>query len=327
MQPSRPTRPSQIYHDRHAYMPPHVQAAMARQMKISMPAHMRQYADAYVQQNLASQPMSAELETPRPEHNFVARPGLSGPGNSDHGHFHPDAEASVSAAVPGTTIAASPGPQAGTAADASPATPDSLSPPAPTDSYDFIMHPQDSPKQRWPRLESWPQRAAVIGGAVIVLWIILTILKSLLSSGFDVKPFLAVAQDQQAIIYVASYVSTQQQNQGLSANSQSFAATVQLSVSSAQAALVGDLLKGGHKLSSKQLNLKLSPSIQTQLTSAAAAGTYDQAFQSLMKTELNAYSADLVKAYGQYKDQKSRSLLNNYYNQAKLLLTQLNVSG
>lgn len=199
-----------------------------------------------------------------------------------------------------------------------------VSPPAQlSQEYSFITNPEKPAKQPLlPSGNSLPQRALLATGGLLALVIIFVIIKSLLGGGgSNLTSFVGVAQDQQELMHLATNAS---QQKSLTVNDQNFAATSQLSLASSQATIVKYLSTNGHKVNLKTLNLKLSLSLDNQLVNAAAATTYDQTFQEITKTKLTAYLSDLQQTYKQTKGKNGRALLNDDYNQAQLLLTQLN---
>jgi len=165
-------------------------------------------------------------------------------------------------------------------------------------------------------------RIVLVAGGLFVLLIVIVIFKSLLGGGFDFTPYITVGQDQQELIHLSTAAGLLQT--GISTTNQNFAATTQLSVSSAQGTLITYLKNNGQKVSSKTLALRTSLSLDNQLVAATAAATYDQTFQQIMQNQLNTYMHDLQQAYRQTKGVNGHALLNSDYNQAQLLLTQLN---
>lgn len=159
-------------------------------------------------------------------------------------------------------------------------------------------------------------------GGLLVLIIIFVIIKSLFGgSGSTLTAFVGIAQDQQELIHLATNASNQT---NLTVGNMNFAATAQLSLASSQAAIGKYLATGGHKVNAKTLDLKISTSLDSQLTNAATAATYDQTFEQIVTTKLTAYMHDLSQTYKLTKGSKGRALLNDDYHQAQLLLTQLN---
>lgn len=193
--------------------------------------------------------------------------------------------------------------------------------PTPTVSpdYGFIMEPAKPPRGGLLNNSSMAVRIAVILGGLLLLLVLFVIFKNLLSSKPKLDSYVTVAQDQQELIHLSTN-SAQQQD--LSTNNQNLASTAQLSLSSGQAQVVKYLANNGLKAPAKTLGLKVSKSLDQQLVSAEAAGTYNQTFQSIMKNQLNTYMNDMKLAYNQNKGKKGRALLNNQYTQATLLLQQ-----
>lgn len=168
-------------------------------------------------------------------------------------------------------------------------------------------------------------RIGIILGGLLVVLILFVIIKGLLSGPGNTPALTSVGQDQQAMIHILTNGagSDSQQQATLSANSQNFAATAQLSLTSAQNQLVTYMKNNGKKVKTKTLALKISPATDQELTTAASNSTYETTFQKIMQTSLVNYQKDLQAAYKQTKGPKGRQLLSNEFNGAQLLLAQL----
>lgn len=210
--------------------------------------------------------------------------------------------------------------------------PDSTTPPNTPHpaSYDFIMNPQQAPKQ--PKLKlpgAGPTgllaRVALVGGGLIVLVILFSVIKGLIIKGPDFSGYVTVAEDQQELIHLVSNSASNSSQQNLDTNNQNLAATAQLSLASNQAQVLKYLSENHHKVSSKTLGLRLNTALDTQLTNAQTAGTYDQTFQSIMQSQLNGYMNDLKHTFQTSTGKKGRAMLSSQYNQAVLLLNQASV--
>lgn len=198
-------------------------------------------------------------------------------------------------------------------------------PESPDQAYSFITNPpaapRKSPLSMLSSTSSIIGRAGLIGGGLLILFIIILILKGLFGGGgIDTAPLLSVAQDQQEMLKLSQDASTRED---ISASSQEFIATTQLAMASSQSQLIKYIIKNHKKVSVKQLYLKASPQTTQQLDAAATNGTYDQTFQQIMQDRLATYEKDLQAAYQQDKGKKGRALLQDTYNQAKLLQSQL----
>jgi hypothetical protein len=170
-----------------------------------------------------------------------------------------------------------------------------------------------------------PFRVLAIGGGLFALLIVFIVLKSLLGGNGIGPDFIAVAQDQQELIHLTSTI-TQQNDQAatLSTINQNFAITTQASITSEQTQLLSYLKANHISVSTKLLSLKVSSSLDSQLSAASATSNYDQTFQQISQTLLATYQQDLRRAYAQNKGPVGRQLLNNFYNASALLNKQLN---
>lgn len=187
--------------------------------------------------------------------------------------------------------------------------------------YDFIVNPQtEPPKQKFMANTSLPKKIIFFGGALIILFIVFSVAKSVLSGPSDVDKFVSVAQDQQQLISIATTVS---QKTGLSTKSINSALTSQLGLSSDQSATLAYMANNGKKVKSKELNAGSSASINQQLTASVEAGTIDQTYQSVMLQELQSYLDNLQKVYKQTDGKKGHALLESNYKSGKLLVQQL----
>jgi hypothetical protein len=110
----------------------------------------------------------------------------------------------------------------------------------------------------------------------------------------------------------------------LSEDDLNFATTTQVTVTSAQAQLTAYLTSNKQKVDPKLLTLKVSTTVDSQLTTAATAGTYTSAFQQVMTSQLGTYMTDLRSAYAKTSGKKGRAQLSSDYAQASLLIKQLN---
>jgi hypothetical protein len=200
-------------------------------------------------------------------------------------------------------------------------------PTTPTQPYDFIMDAGKQPSKSilpFPSLNSTLKRVIFGVAALFILLIVLNVAKGLLRGTTNTAFLTAVAQDQQSIIHITGNANLTGAQQGLTTASQNFAATTNASISSTQAAIISVLVSSKPKLTAARLNLKVSQQLDSQLTTAAANGTYDQAFRQAMKAQLTSYMNDLNLTYNKTKGKQGQDLLKNDYAQAKLLLTQLN---
>ena len=327
---------AQAAKDRQAYIPPDVAKAMAGHMERSMPEHLKKYQGGatYVPERVENE-MTQHLEKSLPPHmkqyagaymqQNVVEPSLAKAGaNFD---VNPTAAAGPAPRPPVTAAGFRPqqnpslnGPQESYAPAATPNQDQAV----PDQPYAFITNapaaPKQSPLAKLTGGSSPIRRVLLVLGCIIVLFIILSIVKNLVSSGPDFTPLVGIAQEQQELIHLATNAALQSD---LSTSNQNFVATMQLSMTTSQTKTIKYLLINHKKVSPKVLNLKISSTIDSQLTAAAAATTYNETFQSVAQAQLATYANALKQAYQLDKGKNGRALLLNCYQQAQLLQTQL----
>jgi hypothetical protein len=287
---------------------------MAQRMERTVPASMKKYVQPYMQQNVVSPSVGGAASGPSATPHFNPHPNTVS-NFQPQNHFETAGNPLPQAPAP----VAPPQPQV----QAQPAQP--VTAPEP---YDFIMNAGEQPaasRLPLPRLDSMPKRALLAGVGLLAVLIIFIVVKGALSGSSNLPLFVGVAQDQQEMIHLTTNTSTGGQ-QLLGAASQNFAATTSASLTSSQSAILTYLAANGNKVKGKQLGLKVSQQLDTQLANATAAGTYDQVFQQIMKAQLTTYLNDLNQTYQKTTGKKGRALLNSSYIQAKLLLSQLSSS-
>ena len=191
----------------------------------------------------------------------------------------------------------------------------------PSNDYAFITNPgTPSYKKPLPGSGSPITRALIVLGGLLVLIIIFIALKGVLSSGSSGPLYIGVAQDQQAMIHITDNASMEP---SLSGPNKNFAITADLSLISDQSKTVSYIQASGIKLDGKNINLKVSLPLDTQLTNAAAASNYNAVFDQIMQTKLNNYDQALQQAFDKTPGPKGRALLKSENSNVQLLLKQL----
>jgi hypothetical protein len=308
---------------------------MAKQMQQSMPASMQRYIGPYMAQNITS-PHMTTMAAP----GVVATPHAPINTGNFNSHFPrqttnpvPQQLGQSPAQVQITpqplqpplqpaTVAQSEGPQPSYAAPQAQA--------APVQPYEFITNPNPGQPTKQPLLASLPggnsviKRVGLVAGGLLLLVIIFSVLKGLVSGGSNLPLYMSVLEDQQALIHLTTNANTPQTS--LSLTDKNFTATALISLTSSQADLAALLQTNNLKINTNLLASKVSTTIDTQLTNAATAGTYDQTYQEIMKSGLAQYQKDLNAAYQKATSTKSRGLLKSDYVQAGLLLKQLDAA-
>lgn len=203
-------------------------------------------------------------------------------------------------------------------------------PPAPQPQqpdYSFITEP--SKASRRPMVftggGSKAQRIGIIAGILLVILFLFVIVSKLLTGSDTTTPLLiSVAQHQQRVIHIATAATRQQGISDVNANS---ALTITTGLTTAQKGLLTYLKTNHHPVPVKTLGLTISTTIDTQLTAAAAAGTYDSTYKSIMQNELTSYAQALKQAYAKTTGPKGKQLLSSDYSSAQLLLMQLSTTN
>lgn len=307
MQRSMPAH-LQKYAGGSTYIPQHAQAQLAKQMQKTMPAHMQEYITPYLHQQEVAGQMALHSPSPRPLTPRAPSPNLM---RRDHSlGFGQQYEVDVQGAKAQATGSMAFTPQY-QEPEPSPGQPD----------YSFITNPHHpAPRRSLPGANSLLGRMVLAGIGLVALLIIFSLVKGALSGPSVWPQYVGIAQDQAEILHLATNAAGQQ---GLATGNKNFALTAQTAMTTAQANTLQYLRNNGHKVSAKQLNLKISATLDNQLTTAAAASDYDGTFQQIMKAQLTAYQHDLQTAYAHTTGPKGRTLLSQDYDDAGLLLTQL----
>jgi hypothetical protein len=338
--------------ERHTYIPPHVEQAMAKQMQSmpahlqryvgsnksgyiplsaqkaiaqhmekTMPSHLKQYSGAYVQQHII-QPSS----TTNSVQSTPAAPHLPPPDplRLDHsiagaGQYTVD----PSELPTGRTEFQ---PEQTSDSSESPEAPYGPNPPAPprSDPYEFITAPATPQKRASLSLggnSSMAKRVLIVVGGGSLLLIIIILLASLIFGGgsTNTESLISIAQEQTELDRVSG-IGVQN---AVSQNIKNFASSTQISIFSDQQQLLAFLQQHGTKLKSKELAATASAKTDTALNTAIAASTFDETFTSIMQTDLKTYEQTLKQTFIKTKDPAVRQLLSTEYSNAQLLLEQI----
>lgn len=191
----------------------------------------------------------------------------------------------------------------------------------PGNNYDFIMSASKPPKApigggitKDPLIM---KLLLIIGGAVGFMIIAAVGVNLFLSSKTNLDDLVAIAQTEQEVVRVSV--------EGKNANSQPIknaAMSTQLSVKSQQQAWLTFLQKYRRKVKAEELALKKSTKTDQQLTAAQQTSTFDTTYTTVMRSQLDAYAAQLKQAYSGATNKQERTLLNSQYQGVQLLLKQ-----
>ena len=188
--------------------------------------------------------------------------------------------------------------------------------------YDFIVNPGEVTKKSIiPGGSSKIVKVLIVLAGILVLFIVFSLVKGLLSGQSNIPSLITVTQDQQTILLLTKDSGTRPK---LSVTNSNVAINTQLSVSSSQSELIAYIAKNGKKLSSKDLGLGIDAQTNAALNAATTDTGYNETFKQSLKEKINKYMIDLKQAYAKTSGKKGRALLQNDFKQAELLLIQLN---
>jgi ribulose bisphosphate carboxylase small subunit len=192
----------------------------------------------------------------------------------------------------------------------------------PQANYDFIFEDKKKPKRSLlPGGGSQTMRIILVATGALALLVIIIVFLSLLSgsSKGTTEALASLTAEQTEIVRVSGIGITKARD----SEAKNLAITTELSVETSQQQIIALLKKQGHKLGTKELNLKRSASTDTQLTAAATANTFDDTFIKVMTDELTTYRTHLKSAYDASKSKNEKSILADAYNGVNQILKGL----
>lgn len=158
----------------------------------------------------------------------------------------------------------------------------------------------------------------IVGGALLCMMVIALVLSAFAPKNNNLG-LVGIAQRQQEILRLASQASAQ----AVSTDTKNFMASVSLVISSDQQATISYAqTHGTKKIPTKTLDAKKDTKIDSLLTDAATAGTYDRIAVDTITSQLQTYEATLQTSYKQAKSNNAKKLLRSSFANAALLLKQ-----
>lgn len=214
------------------------------------------------------------------------------------------------------------GPQGQFASTPPPAAPTSPAPnpsnAAPHNPYEFILNPEKK-HHAAPASDSVMKRVLIIVGFLVVLAIIAAVAVKLLApKDTSTQQIATIAQDQQEIVRVATYVASHAKSTELV----NFAVNTELSVGTNQKAAIDYATTRGVKLDDKTLALKTDATTDKTFSSALSSNTFDATAAQTLNTQLSTYQLNLKKAYAASSGKKARAILQASYDASVLLAAQ-----
>lgn len=184
--------------------------------------------------------------------------------------------------------------------------------------YGFIMNNGQVPKKSLlPSGKSPLQRIliVVIGGFLLLL--VGIVVFSLLSRGqtSSVDRLVGIVAKQEELARVAQIG----EKQATSQDTKNLASTVSLSLISGQQQLLTVIKKQGRKITAKEITAAKNTDTDQELTAAAQANRFDEAFTATMQKQLLSYQQSLNEAYKASSSRSEKQTLLELYNQVRLL--------
>lgn len=303
------------------YVPQHAQKALMQHMEKNLPTHLKQYASEFVRQQSASGALAFRNHEPRPVK--PAAP-IANPMRHDHSlGFGQQYNIDVNNPTNKGSLSYSPQyerPNDNAMTSAAPPTGNAYAPNGPTGSnYDFIMNSSSSHSSSWLVTASLKTRIVVasVGALVLLLIIWIGIALFTASASSNVQNFTVLAQEQAELMRI----SQDPVNNAATDTTQNFAQTTEFSLTSDQETFLAHLKALGSEPSNQVLAARHSSQVDAQLAAAKQAGTYDQTYLAIAQKDLNTYAAELKQAFAATSNLEERTLLNNAYQHAQLLIT------
>ncbi|HSH55863.1 MAG TPA: hypothetical protein VK983_03485, partial [Candidatus Limnocylindrales bacterium] len=135
----------------------------------------------------------------------------------------------------------------------------------------------------------------------------------------NIAELTAVANQQQELIRVGGLAKSNVDDIPV----QNFAANANISLTSAQKDLLGQLSTRGKKLDPKKLTAAQDAQTDEALTAAEAANSYDTTYLAIMQNGLTKYQTQLAAAHKASASKSEKELLTKQHEGAGLLLKQI----
>lgn len=199
--------------------------------------------------------------------------------------------------------------------------PDQSPAPKPENNYDFILNPKQPQKRGlFGKLNGDPfitKIAFIVGGAVILMVVLALVVNFFFGSKSNTDSIVSVAQNEQEIVRLSAL--------GKDASSQQIknaAINTAVSIKSQQNEWLAFLNKHNREVKLDELNFEKDDSTDKRLKNAEQTSTFDVTYSTVMRSMLETYATSLKTVYDASSNQQERSILNDHYNEAQLLLEQ-----
>ncbi|MDB5163386.1 MAG: hypothetical protein JWS12_3 [Candidatus Saccharibacteria bacterium] len=195
-----------------------------------------------------------------------------------------------------------------------------MPPENPAPNYDFILNHPAPKKSLFGGGKSQRTILVVVGGLVLVLFIVLGFMILGNVGKGNTQDLIAVTQQQNEVSRIAKKAALVA---AASSSTRGKAETIALSVDTSKQQFLAALKKHRVKVSAKELALKQSAETDTKLTAAAESNTFDKVFSEVITQDLKDYQQALKTAYDHSPSGNDKQLLNTTFLQTNLLITKL----
>jgi len=184
--------------------------------------------------------------------------------------------------------------------------------------YDFINNPIQPQKSPGFGANSLKTRLLVVGGGLLILIIIATVVGSFLTNSGkgDLPGLKNLVAEQQELIRIATVGTTK----AIDPSVRALAVNTSLSTTTQQQKLIAYLDTRGVKLSKIELAANKSDAIDKELETAVSNNRFDEAFSKIIGSSLQAYNSNLNQAYKAAANTKSKTILEESFNNSVILL-------
>ena len=195
-----------------------------------------------------------------------------------------------------------------------------------TSEYDFILNPAKPAKPIIPLApilngKNKFSRIFIILGLIFIIIIFLAVVLNLTKGTSNDAALVSVAADQSALLNVINNANSS--TTAVPASDQNILATSALALKSSSSQLLAYMSANDLKITTLQLNSKISSAANTEIATSQSSGNYSQTLNAVLISQFNTYQSDLRYANSLTKGIHGRALLSSDYNQAKLILGQL----
>ena len=196
--------------------------------------------------------------------------------------------------------------------------------------YSFITNPSSTKPKRFNlNGSSMKIKILVIIGGVIILWILFSVISSLLANPiYNTADFTSVLQNQAELIHIFSVdTSTTQELSSLTPTNQGLVNSALLVFTSDQNRTLAYLKSNGTVINPILLTQGINPSYDTELTNSLQTNEFNQVFDQIVKAQLNQYAKILNQTYTSTKGPKGKAMLRSEYSNVNLINKQINLAS